>query len=521
MIGATSYIRHLRGREQRLIREVILLRSKLSPSDQSLWESEWGNVDDHTLADDVEDFTPPDDAFVDIIDDDSQDKSIDQPPTPNSDSSHENNNDNISNAPRYLLGMFLSFGLLQKPYNNNHSMFRRSSYHEGNVLSSSVLPDNKGIDWKDLLIPDLKHPYVHDIIQTILIVLTLLVLLYPLLPNVKTNPFIRVIDIIRLSLQKRLNLKYSSNFNIKNNQQMLHEAERQIYEPQKYTKLERKHTNLNLLNSQSLSTSPKELATLAIHSKSPQLWKDAQMMKEIKHEPKYVSLALDRSLEDGIHLCSITPSQNVKHVDVLQKISINVSKLALEELWGLKFIQVVNEEMMPKETKLITKAISQLMTSTEELGQVYELVLVSGVTWSLFQQRQKLARDLCERLNGKNNLKCVSVLRMIMGVASNNENYDEEEEEDSENVQEFKRCDEIATITILYFTLQSQCQSNNHKHECRSLYHLSLRLRSLLANFNRTDNDISDCLNLIDRPTFDNAIEYLQLTGHKLMGFEI
>lgn len=204
------------------MREVELLRSKLPIAEKAVWESEWGAVDERDLYDEVEDFEPPDNAFVDLIDEPDTKTNTDDQQSQQSPSSES------SSAPRYLLGMFLSFGLLQKPYKKQQHMFRRR-FEEGHIVSSS-LPSgegaNEGIHWKEHLIPDLLHPHVHDIIQTALICLTLFVLLYPLLPSMKKNPVTRAAQIGWMAIKRLLNFGVSGG---ESTEETVQRAQRQIY----------------------------------------------------------------------------------------------------------------------------------------------------------------------------------------------------------------------------------------------------------------------------------------------------
>lgn len=228
LIGATDYIRRLRGREQRLMREVELLRSKLPIEEKGLWENEWGATDDRDLYDEVEDFAPPDNAFVDLIDEPDT-KTSTSATTSDEQQSQQSPSSDGSSAPRYLLGMFLSFGLLQKPYQNQQNIFKRH-FEEGTVLSSSLPPSvgDEGIHWREHIIPDLYHPRVHDIIQTILICLTLVVLLYPLLPKIKSNPIVKVVEIGWMSLQRLLKFKIGGSDTA---DETIKRAQKQVYNP--------------------------------------------------------------------------------------------------------------------------------------------------------------------------------------------------------------------------------------------------------------------------------------------------
>ncbi|TIB75385.1 hypothetical protein E3Q23_02413 [Wallemia mellicola] len=507
LIGATDYIRRLRGREQRLMREVELLRSKLPIAEKGLWENEWGAVDDRELYDEVEDFAPPDNAFVDLIDE--PDTKTSTSATSDEQQSQQSPSSDGSSAPRYLLGMFLSFGLLQKPYQKQQNIFRRH-FEEGTVLSSSLPPiaSDEGIHWREHIIPDLYHPRVHDIIQTVLIFLTLVVLLYPLLPKVKSNPIVKGVEIGWMSFQRLLNFKIGGGGTT---DEIIKRAQRQIYNPKEYSKLDKMHTYMTLASSQQWKDTPLKAATAALHSISSKLWKSAQTMKGLENEPRYVQLALERDLNDATQLCRIGDSND--DLNVLQKISVNVSILALEELWSLIFTQIVEEKASASDVQLINKAITQLVTSSKDLPVVKTMSTLSAAMWALFQGKTDIALRLSSRVNkGDGSLKCLQVFRMLTNTS------DDIEDNEGAVDKRFTRCDDLATIAMLYFSLKVSLQGikeeNDNKQQARSLYGLTLRLRSLLGSLDKEESK------LLDNNTFDAAVDCLQVTGYKLMGFE-
>ncbi|TIB35211.1 hypothetical protein E3P86_02701, partial [Wallemia ichthyophaga] len=378
LIGATEYIRRLRGREQRLMREVELLRSQLPMAEQTAWAYNWGAVDDRDLYDEVDDFDPPDNAFVDLVDEPDTKTSTEDLQSQESQESQDSQSSEGGNAPRYLLGMFLSFSLLQKPYTKqqqwqHQNMFRRS-FEEGHVVSSS-LPSSAvaggaayEIDWKDHLIPDLLHPHFHDIIQTVLICLTLFVLLYPLLPSLKRNPVTQAAQIGWMTIQRLLKSSLGVSCG-KFTEETIQRAQKQIYKPKEHSNMDRLHTHMLLSTSPGMRESPVALATAALHTKSSKLWKEAQDMY-LESEPRYVQLALERDIEDAHQLCTMGASNKKADLNVLQKISSSVSVLALEELWSLIFTQMVQEKASVGDVQLINKAVGQLVSSTRNLPTV-------------------------------------------------------------------------------------------------------------------------------------------------------
>ncbi|TIC40885.1 hypothetical protein E3Q08_03537 [Wallemia mellicola] len=501
LIGATDYIRRLRGREQRLMREVELLRATLPPAEKISWEKEWGAVDDRDLYDTIEDFVPPDNTFVDLVDEPISSTSDEQ-------QSQQSPSSDGSSAPRYLLGMFLSFGLLQKPYQKQQHLFRRR-FEEGTILSSS-LPSNatdEQFQWRQHIIPDLYHPHVHDIIQTILICLTLAVLLYPLLPSVKSNPLVKGVEIGWMSLQRLFSFKRGETTD-----GTIKHAQRQIYSSKDYSKIDKLHTYMTLASSRQIKESPLALATAALHSSSNKHWKAAQAMKTLENEPRYVQLALERDLNDALQLCKM--GDNTSELNVLQKISTNVSILALEELWSLIFTQIVEEKASASDVQLINKAITQLMISSKDLPFVSTMSILSAAMWALFQGKTSIAFRLASNVSREaSSLKCLRVFSMLTNTSINLEDDDEDVTD-----KQFARCDDLATVTMLYFSLKISLQGvkegDENKEQARSLYGLTLRLRSLLGSLDKEDSK------LLANDTFDAAVDCLQVTGYKLMGFE-
>lgn len=265
--------------------------------------------------------------------------------------------------------------------------------------------------------------------------------------------------------------------------------------------------------------SPVALATTALHTNSTKLWKEAQTLKGLESEPKYVQLALEREISDAQQLCTMGDGKD--DLNVLQKISTNVSILALEELWSLIFTQIVEEKASVSDVQLINKAIGQLVSSTRELPAVGTMSILSAAMWALFQGKRESAFRLAARISGRSaSLKSLQVFRMITNTS---ENLDEVDQEDESEVvdKHFGRCDDLATIAMLYFSLKISLQSvkagevSKQKEQAKSLYGLTLRLRSLLGSLDKADGK------LLDEGTFDNAIECLQVTGYQLMGFEI
>lgn len=269
---------------------------------------------------------------------------------------------------------------------------------------------------------------------------------------------------------------------------------------------------MTLSSAQQLKDTPVKLATAALHSNSGKLWKSAQTMKGLENESRYVQLALERDLNDASQLCRMGESND--DLNVLQKISINVSILALEELWSLIFTQIVEEKASASEVQLINKAITQLVTSSKDLPVVKTMSTLSAAMWALFQGKTDIALRLSSRVNkGDGTLKSLQVFRMLTNTSDDIEDNDEGIVD-----KRFMRCDDLATTAMLYFSLKVSLhgikEGDDNKQQARSLYGLTLRLRSLLGSLDKEDNK------LLDSNTFDAAVDCLQVTGYKLMGFE-
>lgn len=269
---------------------------------------------------------------------------------------------------------------------------------------------------------------------------------------------------------------------------------------------------MTLASSRQIKESPLALATAALHSGSNKLWKAAQAMKPLENEPRYVQLALGRDLNDALLLC--TMGGNIDDMNVLQKISTNVSILALEELWSLILTQIVEEKASAGDVQLINKAITQLVISSKDLPFVSIISTLSAAMWALFQGKTNVAHHLASNIsNEAGSLKCLQVFRMLT-----NTSIDLEDDDENVTNERFARCDDLATVTMLYFSLKISLQGvkegDENKEQARSLYELTLRLRSLLGSLDKEDNK------LLDNDTFDAAVDCLQVTGYKLMGFE-
>ena len=271
------------------------------------------------------------------------------------------------------------------------------------------------------------------------------------------------------------------------------------------------HTHMKLSTSVHTRQSIVALATSALHAKSSKLWKEAQTSEGLQKEPKYVQLALERDVDDALQLCTMGGGDDL---NVLQKIATNVSILALEELWSLIFKQMVEEKASVEDVQLINRAISQLVSSTRELPTIETMSIMSAAMWAMLQGKKESALRLAEHVNGSAaSLKCLKVFRMLTNTS---EDLDDNEDDDESPEIKFDRCDDLATIAMLYFSLKVSLQGvRDSKEQATSLYGLTLKLRSLLGSLDRRDG------RLLEDNTFDAAIDCLQVTGYQLMGVKL
>ncbi|TIB19622.1 hypothetical protein E3P89_03802 [Wallemia ichthyophaga] len=143
--------------------------------------------------------------------------------------------------------------------------------------------------------------------------------------------------------------------------------------------------------------------------------------------------------------------------------------------------------------------------------------MLSAAMWALLQGKKESALRLAAQLSGRTpSLKCLKVFRMLTKTSENLDDVDGKDEMfDSQIDEEIERCDDLATIAMLYLSLKMSLPGNKGKGQGKALYRLTLRLRSLLGSLDERKGK------LIDDETYDAAVDSLQVIGYQVIGMRM